>query len=86
LWIKIEVNPPNEALSDYSKALGAMCKSFCYCEFCYVKRCFFILTGSNSELPSCFIRIDVAHMIKIFYRLKRLDEMKNKHLKEFYVR
>jgi len=32
MWIKAGVNPPNEAVSDYSKALlGAMCKSFCSC-------------------------------------------------------
>jgi len=28
----------------------------------------------------------VAHMIKIFCRLKLLNEIKNKRLKEFYVR
>jgi len=33
-----------------------------------------------------YIRIDVAHVIKIFCRIKHLTGIKNKSLKEFYVR
>ncbi|KAE9523349.1 hypothetical protein AGLY_016297 [Aphis glycines] len=33
-----------------------------------------------------YVRLDVAHMIKIFCRIKCLTGLKNKSLKEFYVR
>ncbi|CAI6376135.1 unnamed protein product [Macrosiphum euphorbiae] len=88
LWIKSGANPPNEAVSDCSKALlGAMCRSFCSCDLrTYVKNCFSNLNGSTCDIPPCFIRIDVSHMIKLFCRLKILNEIRNKRLKEFYVR
>ncbi|KAL5237639.1 hypothetical protein ACI65C_005049 [Semiaphis heraclei] len=88
MWIKSGANPPNEAVSDYSKALlGAMCKSFCSCDLrTYVKKSFLNLSGSTCDIPPCFIRIDVSHMIKLFCRLKILNGIRNKRLKEFYVR
>lgn len=88
LWIKSGANPPNEAVSDYSKALlGAMCRSFCSSDLrTYVKNCFSNLIGSTCDIPPCFIRIDVSHMIKLFCRLKILNGIRNKRLKEFYVR
>ncbi|KAF0716405.1 Uncharacterized protein FWK35_00030084, partial [Aphis craccivora] len=88
MWIKSGANPPNEAVSDYSKALlGAMCKSFCSCDLrTYVKKSFLNLNGSTCDISPCFIRIDVSHMIKLFCRLKILNGIRNKRLKELYVR
>lgn len=88
MWIKSGVNIPNEAVSDYSKALlGAMCKSFCSCNLrSYVRRCFLVLTKSSNNLPPCFLRVDVSHMIKMFCRLQHFSGIRNKRLKEFYVR
>ncbi|CAI6370090.1 unnamed protein product [Macrosiphum euphorbiae] len=88
MWIKSGVNPPNEAVSDYSKALlGAMCKSFCSSNLrSYVQKCFFVLTNSSNDLPPCFLRVDVSHMIKMFCRLQHFSGIRNKRLKEFYVR
>lgn len=88
MWIKSGVNPPNEAVSDYSKALlGATCKSFCSSNLrSYVQKCFLVLTKSNKDLPPCFLRVDVSHMINMFCRLQHFVGIKNKRLKEFYVR
>jgi len=88
MWIKSGVNLPNEAVSDYSKALlGAMCKSFCSSNLrSYVQKCFLVLTKSNNDLPPCFLRVDVSHMIKMYCRLQHFSGIRNKRLKEFYVR
>jgi len=71
---------------DYSlPILGAMSRAFCNVSLSeYVDKCFICLNKSNKNLPSCYIRIDVSHMVKIFCRLKCLNG-KNKHLKVFYV-
>jgi len=88
MWLRCGLSPPSEAVSDYSRALlMAMCKSFCILSFqSYLDECFSVITGEKNKLPSCFIRIDVSHMIKTFCRLKCLCGIKKKCLKEFYVR
>lgn len=88
-WLKSGIRPPNESVSDFSLALlGAMSRAFCNGNSLrnYLDICFSILLGEKKELPQCFIRIDVAHMLKIFCRLNRLTGIQNKHLKHFYVR
>jgi len=88
-WLNSGIQPPNEAVSDFSMALlGAMSRAFCdgnSLRF-YLNNCFNILVGQERQLPQCFIRIDVAHMMKIFCRLKSLTGIKNIYLKHFYVR
>jgi len=37
-------------------------------------------------MPTCYVRIDVANIIKKICRIKHLTQLKNKHLKHFYVR
>lgn len=88
-WLKCGIKPPNEAVCDYSFALlRAMSMAFCKnngIKF-YVQQCFEVAIGLHQNLPVCYIRIDVAHVIKIFCRNKNLQEKKNKMLKDFYVR
>lgn len=88
MWLRCGLSAPSEAISDYSRALlMAMCKSFCNLSFqSYLDECFSVITGEKDKLPSCYIRIDVSHMIKTFCRLKCLCGIKKKCLKEFYVR
>jgi len=88
MWLRCGLIVPRGAVSDYSRALlMAMCKSFCSLSFqSYLDECFSVVTGEKTKLPSCFIRIDVSHMIKTFCRLKCLCGIKKKYLKEFYVR
>jgi len=88
-WLKSGVKIPNEAVSDYSRTLlGAMAKAFCNCSslHSYIGKCFSTLHGQIGELPTCFLRVDVSHMVKLFCRIKCFIGIKNKHLKEFYVR
>lgn len=88
-WLKSGVKIPNEAVADYSRAiLGAMAKAFSNsnCLHSYIDKCFLALYGHIEELPTCFLRINVSHMVKLFCRNKCLIEIKNKYLKEFYVR
>jgi len=80
---------PNEVVCDYSKAiLGATSRAFCNGKILkmYVDDCFDVLNGKDEQLPATYIRVDVAHIIKIFCRIKNLTGIKNKALKKFYVR
>lgn len=88
MWLKSGISTPNETITDYSKALlGAISRSFCMSNLrAYVIKCFMVINNQSNELPPCFIRIDVAHIIKLFCSLKCLKGTRNKRLKEFYVR
>lgn len=80
---------PNEIVCDYSRAiLDAVSRAFCNSSSltAYIENCFMTLTGQKDRLPCCYIRVDVAHIIQIFCRIKCLIGIKNKMLKEFYVR
>jgi len=88
-WMMAGPKTPNEVVSDYSKAiLGAISRAFCNGSSLkmYVDDCFDVLKGLDEKMPATYIRIDVAHVIKIFCRIKHLTGIKNKALKEFYVR
>lgn len=88
-WLNSGIKQPNEAVCDFSFALlGAMSRAFCngISLRLYLEKCFYILQGKKQKLPQCYLRIDVAHMIKIFCHLKCLIGIKNKRLKQFYVR
>lgn len=88
MWLIFGTNIPNEAICDYSKALlRVITRSFCKLElrFYTLKLSLFILNQTN-EIPPCYIKIDIAHMIKCFCRLKYLNELRNKRQKEFYIR
>lgn len=63
---------PDECISDYSKALlGAITRAFCNGKSLheYSETCFRIVNKySVPTTVSCFIRIDVAHMVHIICR------------------
>lgn len=74
-WTNMGNKSPNECISDYSKALiGAITRSFCNRKSLkyYVKVCFDYLIGIENNLPECFVRIDIAHMVHILCRWKCL--------------
>lgn len=91
LWIKDGVPSPQETVCDFSMALlGAITRAFCsgMTVRTYIDSCLEILTGkksSNNQL-SCFVRIDVAHLIKMICRWKCWKGPRIYHLKEFFVR
>lgn len=47
--------------------LGAISMAFCklFGIKSYVEQCFGVAAGQHTKLPDCYIRIDVAHVIKI---------------------
>jgi len=87
VWMSSRIRLPNEVVCDYSRALlAAISRSFCKIGLNdYVNYVFKVLIGIESKIPATYIRLDVAHMVKIFCRIKCLTGVKNKYLKEFYV-
>jgi len=87
-WIKNGLRAPDEVVCDYSRALlSAITRAFCGISVeSYVNNCFQILKNIGNTTLVTYVRLDVAHMIKIFCRIKCLTGLKNKSLKEFYVR
>ncbi|CAI6376002.1 unnamed protein product [Macrosiphum euphorbiae] len=86
-WMNTGVTLPDECVSDYSKALlGAITRIFCNRRSLqdYINTCFIYLTGDENQLPECYVRIDVAHMVHIVCRWKCLSL--RKPVKDFYVR
>lgn len=87
-WLHCVNKVPNEVICDYSTALlGAITRAF-YNQTIgqYADSCYDFLTEKILILPICFIRIDIAHMLKLFCRLNLFKGIHNKHLKQFYVR
>lgn len=85
-WVTSGMKPPDECISDYSKALlGAITRAFCNKMSLkeYSEACFAFLTNKTTDLPTSFIRIDIAHFIHMVCRWKSLQ--KRKQIKDFYV-
>lgn len=83
------VKSPHEIVCDYSRALlGALTRTFCdgLSLRGYIEKSFVFSYNQTTNLPPCFIRIDVAHMVKLFCRIKCLVGQSKIYLKEFYVR
>lgn len=88
-WKTFARKSPNEVVCDFSMALlGAISMAFCkiFGIKSYVEQCFGVATEQHTKLPDVYLRIDVAHVIKIFCRNKYLQGKTNKNLKSFYVR
>ncbi|CAJ0947961.1 unnamed protein product [Ranitomeya imitator] len=88
-WKQAGATVPKEAVCDFSLALlGALVKAFTpYPNLkTYINQCFGVLTRNvASKLPPCFIRIDVAHCIKLISRWECLRQAGNR-VREFYLR
>jgi len=91
-WLNDGVLPPQETVTDCSMALlGAMARAFCggiTVNF-YVNTCLEILLhgkSSASHQLQCYMRIDIAHLIKLVCRWKCWQGIKSQHLKQFFVR
>lgn len=88
-WMATGIQPPNEVVCDYSRALlAAITRVFFKGASTndYTNYVYNLLIGKEKELPTTYIRLDVAHIIKIFCRIKCMCGIKNRYLKEFYVR
>lgn len=91
-WRRNGALPPKEIVTDFSMALiNAVCTTFSGCSegtSSYIQRCMNYLNKSEGyNLPSCFIRVDIAHILKFVTRWKVLNESNiRRRVKEFYVR
>lgn len=83
-WLE-DFKLPKEVTIDASMALKKSCSmSFASCKNIreYLSKCFDVLMNKETELPSCYIRLDTAHFIKNLGRNKVLNKIKNKR---FYL-
>jgi len=92
LWLNDGVLPPQETVTDCSMALlGAIARAFCggiTVNF-YVNTCLDILMHGKSSARhqlQCYMRIDIAYLIKLVCRWKCWQGINTQHLKQFFVR
>ena len=79
VWHRAGAQIPKEAVSDFSLALlGALVKAFTPQPDLrsFINTCFGVLLGhaDSRQLPPCFIRVDVAHCIKLITRWECLQK------------
>lgn len=89
-WQRAGAAVPKEVVCDFSLALlGALVKAFTpYPDLkTYINLCFGVLARKpeDPKLPPCFIRVDVAHCIKLISRWECLRQRGNR-VREFYLR
>lgn len=88
-WQASGATAPKQVVCDFSLALlGGVVKAFTPHQDlkAYLRECFHLLMGKSSPtLPPCFLRIDVAHFIKMVSRWECLRS-KTKRIREFYIR
>lgn len=91
LWMNDGVSAPQETVCDFSMALlGAITRAFCggITVRTYVESCLDVLVYEKSTHPqlTCFVRIDIAHLIKMICRWKCWKGSRSYHLKDFFIR
>lgn len=67
-WIRDGALCPKQIITDMSLALmAAVVRAFTQYNNLksYISACFKLLTCAKEDLPTCFIRCDVAHIIKL---------------------
>lgn len=72
--------PPKGIVIDFSMALiKAVCMSFAGCaggSSTYIQRCMDVLIKSPGyKLPSCYVRVDAAHLLKCVTTWKSLNDI-----------
>lgn len=79
---------PNEVITDQSPALiGAVVKAFTSFKSTkdYLNHSFLVLEKKKTYIPSCFIRLDTSHFVKIFYGMTCFKFI-DKRVKLYYVK
>lgn len=86
MWLNHGIHAPQETVTDYSLAYisRAFCGGLTLRE--YIDSCIDVLEVKIRPKLSCYIRVDVAHLIKLVTRWNIWKRMGTHHLKEFYVR
>lgn len=87
-WIRDGAPCPKQVITDMSLALmAAVVRAFTQYNNLksYITTCFKLLTYAEGNLPTCFIRCDVAHVIKLVTTWKPLQVV-DKRVKDFIIR
>jgi hypothetical protein len=87
-WIRDGAPKPKQVVTDMSLALMvAVVKAFTQFNtlLSYIERCFNCLRQDESDLPQCFVRNDVAHVIKLVTNWSPLRSV-DIRIKDFIVR
>lgn len=70
-WLQDGAPLPSEVVTDMSLALQYACTK-CFTQFSslhlYLETCYKLLIGQDVEAPTCYLRNDVAHVIKLISR------------------
>jgi hypothetical protein len=91
-WIRSGAIIPSEVVTDMSAALiSAVVKAFTQFSSLsdYIQECAKILVPEGTRplmIPSCIVRCDVAHTIKLFTSWKSLRGIPGKRTRQFYIR
>lgn len=89
-FLRLGASVPNEVVTDDSRALtSAACQAFALVPDTqtYIDLCFAALTTENTSSPACYIRIDVAHLLKYIGQWKELQQRTTHRLvRQFYMR
>lgn len=86
-WLRRGAPVPKECVMDHSSALlNATCSAFNKCTYKqYLARIYDALLNNKINEFDCFLRIDIAHLIKSITRWKCFDQCDAK-VKDFYIR
>lgn len=89
-WLRSGGTVPNEVITDFSFALlNAVAGAFNNCNLSnYIKLCLKCLNynkDAKTIVPKCFIRLDIAHIIKMIARWQCFHG-KAPRIKDFYMR
>ncbi|XP_031355882.1 uncharacterized protein LOC116180164 [Photinus pyralis] len=91
-FIRLGAAVPKEVVTDDSGALvSAVCRAFAKMPDTesYINKCFQFLQGeiSQSDMPACYVRLDVAHILKAVGGWKELDKNRTPRLvRRFYLK
>lgn len=87
-WIRDGAPCPKQVVTDMSLALMvAVVRAFTQYNNLknYISACFKLLKYDEEDLPTCFVRCDVAHVIKLVTTWKPL-QLVDKRVKDFIIR
>lgn len=87
LWLESGASKPQQLVTHRSSALqNAVCLAFNNCSSKeYLLACYNKIVGLRDDLPPCFYRLDIAHLIKSIKNWKCFDKY-SPNVKDFYLR
>lgn len=78
---------PKQVVTDFDKALmGAVVRAFGNCKNLkdYLQQCFYYVTSMLYHLPSCCLRLDIAHYMHLVARWKEMKQL-HPRVRTFYL-